>query len=159
MTSTFRRFEPRPIAALGILSSRGYRLKAYSVAAGGQPLRRESFSEGQEAALAALPMPVPAPGRTGAGLLIYHQGYVANYVVVAWWDNENELPIRVFVDDGGGWRAAHVHESVCVWDLEVIWFERNAWVATALAGLAPEVAMDRYLALRPDAAPATASFC
>jgi hypothetical protein len=153
MTPTYRPFEPRSIAALGLLRSHGYRLKAYSVVAGGHPLRRQSFNGGQAAALAELPAPVPAPGRSGAGLLIYHQGHFANYVVVAWWDNENELPIRVFVDDGGGWRAARTHESICVWDLEVIWFERNAWVATALSGTAPEVAMERYLAMRPSREP------
>jgi len=31
-----------------------------------------------------------------------------------------------------GWRPANDSESVCVWDLEVLWRERQAYVATVL---------------------------
>ncbi len=44
------------------------------------------------------------------------------------------MPIRVWVRDGDSWRAAANGESVCVWDLRVLWWEREAYVATMLAG-------------------------
>ena len=56
----------------------------------------------------------------------------------------NELPLRVFLRDASGWRAARGSESVCVWDLEIVAFERDAYVQTVLAeGRAEDVA--RYL--------------
>jgi hypothetical protein len=33
-----------------------------------------------------------------------------------------------------GWRPAAGGESFCVWDLRVIWWEREAYVTTVLAG-------------------------
>lgn len=48
------------------------------------------------------------------------------------WDRESELPTRVSVaskSPPGAWRAA-TGESFCVWDMEVLWFERQAYVAT-----------------------------
>jgi len=70
------------------------------------------------------------------------------YTVLCWWDRENELPIRVWVaeQDGGApvWRTARDSESVCVWDLEVIWEERQAYVETVLGGES-ETAQQRYL--------------
>jgi hypothetical protein len=35
---------------------------------------------------------------------------------------------------GATWRPARESESVCVWDLEVIWLERQAYVQTVLGG-------------------------
>ena len=36
-------------------------------------------------------------------------------------------------------------ESICVWDLEVIWAERNAYVQTVLASTPLPNALDAYL--------------
>jgi hypothetical protein len=49
-------------------------------------------------------------------------------------NRENELPTRVFVRADDGFRPAMRGESFCVWDLRLIWSEREAYVATALAG-------------------------
>lgn len=72
-------------------------------------------------------------GRCGAGFLIEHQGNSLDYLVLGWWDRENELPLRVYVRDAGTpWRAARGGESVCVWDLQVVWAERPAYVGTVM---------------------------
>jgi len=83
----------------------------------------------------ALPEPDEPHGRPGLGFLIAHQGRTGDYVVAAWWDHENELPLRVLVRRGrtGRWRRARRGESFCVWDLEVIWAERRAWIDTMLS--------------------------
>ncbi len=83
-------------------------------------------------AMAELPQPAQIVGRPGLGFLICHQGRTGDYTILCWWDRENELPIRVFVRDDQGWRPARGSESVCVWDLEVIWHERCAYVESML---------------------------
>lgn len=122
------------IEYLGVRSFDGWDLKRYAVIAGSRPLDESGLEEGLRLATGHLPRPPVADGRLGVGFVIAHQGATGDYVVLAWWDNENELPVRVLVRrPGGQWRNAETTESVCVWDLEIIWHERQAWVETVLA--------------------------
>jgi hypothetical protein len=132
-STTFVRYHPRPIAFHGVRDVHGQRLKVYSIRYGAEPLHWGTFEPGLSRAFAELPEPDIAAGRPGLGFVIVHQGRTGDYVILAWWDNENELPLRVFVRDQDGWRTARPNESVCVWDLEVIWHERQAYVATVLS--------------------------
>ncbi len=68
----------------------------------------------------------------GVGSAIIHQGATAGYFLLSWWDNDNELPMRVFVREGERWRPARDSELFCVWDLEIIWHEREAFVRSML---------------------------
>ena len=132
-----QRYAPRAIRFHGVSETDGWRLKRYSIAYGHEPVEWSAFEPALALADAALPRPAVTPERRGLGFVIAHRGRTALYCVVAWWDNENELPVRVFVRDRDGdaeWRAARGAESFCVWDLQVIGFERDAYVATVLAG-------------------------
>ncbi len=129
----FAQYQPRPLAFLGIESASGYRLKTYSIRYDELPFDRARFRDGWDLALAALPQPAVADGRPGVGFAILHQGRTGDYLILSWWDCENELPTRVFLRDADGWRPAAGGESFCVWDLRVIWWEREAYVGTVLA--------------------------
>jgi len=143
----FTPYIARPIRCVGLAESGGYRLKQYAILYGGGPFREADFAEGLRLAFESLPAPATTAVRPGVGFAIAHQGNGADYAVLAWWDNENELPLRVFVRPqtaDGQWRPARGGESVCVWDLEVIAFERRAYVKTMLGG----GIVDEYLARR-----------
>lgn len=130
-------FSPRPIQFRKMRTLEdGWRLKEYTIVFGERPLDERDLSFGVDLAMRSLPRPATIPGRPGAGFLVLHQGRGAAYVVLGWWDNENELPLRIFVRpyDQPLWRPASERESICVWDLEVLWFERNAYVQTMLSG-------------------------
>ena len=135
----FARYRPRPLAFLGIESASGYRLKTYSIRHDDSPFDRDRFRDGWELALAALPWPAVGEGRPGVGFAILHRGRTGDYLILCWWDRENELPTRVFVRDDSGWRPAVGGESFCAWDLRVMWWEREAYVGTVLAGRADGV--------------------
>ncbi len=140
-------YTPRPIRFLGVQAHADWRLKFYSIVYGSAPFDAGAFGPGLELALATLPSPAVAEGRPGLGFVIFHRGRSADYLVLGWWDNENELPLRVFVCPArGAWRAARGGESVCVWDLQVIGFERDAYVATLLAQAPQEGPSAVYLA-------------
>ncbi len=114
----------------------GFKLKLYSISADGTPIAWPAFSDGLRLAMNTLPRPATSPERPGLGFVVAHKG-IGDYVVLAWWDRENELPLRVFVRPQGAgarWRPARESESVCVWDLEVVAYERDAYVETMLAG-------------------------
>jgi hypothetical protein len=135
-------YSPRAIRFHGLRGPTGWKLKLYSVAFDETPIDWTGFERGLGLAEAELPVPDAAAGRPGLGFLIAHQGRTGDYAVLGWWDNENELPLRVFVRRGKreDWRAARGGESVCVWDLEIIASERDAWVETMLSGQAVDPA-------------------
>lgn len=126
-------FAPRETRFHGLVEHAGHRLKGYTVRYGDRPVDWEEHRAGIDLALAALPEAKPAAGRPGLGFLIVHRGRGVEYVVLSWWDRENELPTRIFVRDEGPWRPAG-RESFCVWDLEIFAAERDAYVETVLAG-------------------------
>jgi hypothetical protein len=136
MTRAFRPYIARTVRFWELAEFNGYRLKQYAIVYGG-PFRADSFGDGLRLAFEALPTPAVTADRPGVGFAIAHQGNGADYVVLGWWDRENELPLKIFVrpqTPEGQWRPARGGESVCVWDLEVIWFERQAYVQTLLNG-------------------------
>jgi len=137
-------YRPRRVSFRGVRVREGYSIKMYTIVHDDSPLVAEHFADGLALARAELPQPPNADGRPGVGFLILHQGRGVDYVVLAWWDRENELPLRIFIRDETAWRPARGGESVCVWDLRVIWHEREAYVSTVLSGR--DGAIDDYLA-------------
>src|SRR5690606_18314330 len=128
-------YERRPTTRHGVRDVDGWRLREWRITLPGETLDQAAFEAGLALASTALPHPPAAEGRVGAGFVIFHQGRGVDYVVLCWWSRENELPIRVFVRErapNAQWRPGRGEESVCVWDLEVIRRERDAWVKTVL---------------------------
>ena len=124
-------YAPRRVTSLGVRTVRGFRLKTYAVVFGNAPVDPARFELGFALASGGIARG-PRPAR--AGISILHQGRTGDYLVLGWWDHENELPIRVFVRGDAGWRPAQNGEGACVWDLAVVWHEREAYVKTVLAG-------------------------
>ncbi len=72
---------------------------------------------------------------------IFHEGSSARYLVLAWWGNDNELFTSVSVLVDGAWVEDPSRYSFCLWDLEIIWAERNIFVNTMYSG---QRALDKY---------------
>jgi hypothetical protein len=128
-------FAPRHIGFHGLRTPGSWRLKLYSVQYAPGSIDWPGFAPGLSLAEAQLPQPAVTAARPGVGFLIAHQGRTSKYAVLGWWDQENELPLRVLVSPDGrrqGWRRSGDSESICVWDLEIIWAERQAYVGTIL---------------------------
>jgi hypothetical protein len=100
------------------------------------------FAHWELTADTVLPTPAITASRPGVGFVILHQGSGADYLPIAWWDNENEMPLRVFVREGGSFRRARGGESICVWDIGVIAQERDAYIRHVLTA---ESNVDAYL--------------
>lgn len=144
----YRPYAPRPVRSLGLAKPNGFRIKQYSIVYAGVPFRADDLNIGLQFLFKKLPTPAVTEARPGVGFAIAHQGNGADYAVLGWWDNENELPLHVAVRPqtlAGAWRPAAANESVCVWDLEVIWFEREAYVQTVLSSGTVEDYLHRRL--------------
>lgn len=144
------RYEARPIQFLEVLEHGGWRFKIYSIVYGPDPLDRALYDEAIDLALSELPSPAVTAHRPGVGFIICHQGRGWHYLVVNWWDNENELPQHIYVRaidarPQTDWHRAAEGQSTCVWDLQVIAAEREAYVRCALSSPdGPD--LDAYLA-------------
>lgn len=138
-------FVPRPIQPRGVVPYGDWQLKRYTIVLDPRDGEGDApwpdFEPGRALARAALPQPAVTAHRPGVGFVIEHRGQGADYIVLGWWDRANELPVRVIVREqlpGSTWRPARDQESFCVWDLQVIAFEREAYVDTVMsAGAAP----------------------
>jgi hypothetical protein len=126
-------YQPRRVSFLG----REGRLKHYGIAYAGEAPRAELAAATRRAAEQAVP-------RGAYGFTIAHDAATAGLAVVYWWANENEIHKHVFaapLGDPGALEPADGTAMACVWELEVIDFERQAWLEDVLKAGDP----DRYL--------------
>lgn len=69
-----------------------------------------------------------------AAFAIFHEGESARYLVLAWWGNGNELFTRVSVRASAVWVCEANRYSFCLWDMEVMWFERQSFIRHLYSG-------------------------
>lgn len=68
-------------------------------------------------------------GNTPA-FVIFHDGAGCDYLVLVWWANDNELFTSVSVKTEGEWVEDPNKYSFCLYDLEILWAERNIYIKT-----------------------------
>lgn len=136
-------FIDRAVQRAGIVVHNDWRLKQYDISYDGEPVSEVDFRAGVLLALSELQHPAVSRNRPGIGFLIRHAGRDAHYVVLAWWDNQNEMLTRIIVRDllvGTPWHDAAGKFSFCIWDMKVLWHERNAFVKHVMSPAAgPDV--------------------
>lgn len=101
-------------------------IKLYTISADGRPVDPKPF-------LLRLDQVKAERGLDWAALpafAILHRGASRLYLVLCWWSNDNELfnPVSVLTETG--WVDDPRQYSFCVYDLEIIWFERQCFIAT-----------------------------
>jgi hypothetical protein len=130
-------YEPRRIAFLGLEGN----IKHYGIALG--------YGEARPALTAAVRRLAPAVIPDGApGFTIAHDAATAALAIVYWWAHENEIHARYFFaphDDPGALVPVEDTGLACVWELEVIDFERRAWLADVLEDGDPAAYLERAL--------------
>lgn len=141
----------RPVRFLDLWSTAGFRLKVYSIAARGERARDELVKAARDTVERRLSERATRHTHYGAGFVGIHDGRGENQVFLDRWVNENELLHEYWVSPSDRPSALTVpdpdHNSVCVWDLAVQCFERNAWLACVLDNKAgPDI--EAYLARR-----------
>ena len=126
-------YEPRHISFLG----RDGRFKHYGIGT--------HAPDPRPALVAAVVARVPAGE---VGFTIAHDARSAGLGLVYWWANENELHRAAFVsplDDPGALEPLQDAGLACVWELEIIDFERRAWLHDVLIGDDLDAYLERAL--------------
>lgn len=68
--------------------------------------------------------------------LILHEGKEGCFAIINWWIDDNMLQQFVYLSNNIDPNEFKLYSDkgiiTCVWELEIIWFERNAWVKHVL---------------------------
>lgn len=83
------------------------------------------------------------------GVLIIHEGREGTFAIVCWWVDENMLQLFAYL---ANYKNPDFFQLIsdkgivsCVWELEVIWFERNAWVQEVMMQNKNSESINNYL--------------
>lgn len=129
-------YRPRPVHFLDLWQPDGWTLKAYGISYAHQTPGAALVTAARERVDECLPAS-NEQGNYGVGFVGIHEGRDFNFVFICWWADENEFHMRRYlspVDEPDNLREATRDDAMsCVFDLQLIWFERNAWVEKVLA--------------------------
>ena len=127
-------YEPRSFRFIELLTIDDWRMKLYGIA-WRRELPRPILVEAAKR-LVTKELRDAAPSNYKVGFVGAHDGRTACVVFVDYWGNENELFHRVFLSGSGDPNALipakSSDSSVCVWDLRLQSFEREAWIRHVL---------------------------
>lgn len=99
-------------------------IKIYTVSASGAAVEHNDYLP----RLAELKATKPVEWSQTPAFAIFHDGSGAQYLVLAWWGNDNEMLVSVSVRQDDGWVEDPGRYSFCLWDLEIMWAERNLFI-------------------------------
>lgn len=129
----FTQYHKRPIRFLEVYPCDLWHIKTYSISA-----RQEVVDS---TLIDTVKQELPGWLRAGGdydyqnykiAILIIHEGRDANYAVLAWWVEENMLRQYTYRSvETNPFQFELVSTkglSTCIWELTVLWFERNAWI-------------------------------
>lgn len=140
MTSLASAFEapykPRHVRFIRREDTAGWQLKLYGIAVNGQDPRPEFVAATRDLAAQILPQPPAGEDHYGIGFAIAHDARSVGIALIYWWQSENELHQRIYVspkDDPAAFTHVENQPAGCVWELEVVDFERRAWLGDVLS--------------------------
>jgi hypothetical protein len=131
------RYEPRSISFLG----REGRVKHYGIGTHDRVPRLALSEATREVADRVIP-------EDSVGFTIAHDATSAGLGLVYWWANDNEIHSRLFAspfDEPGRLEPIDGTAMACVWELEVIDFERKAWLEHVLKSGDVELYLEQSL--------------
>jgi hypothetical protein len=141
-------YRVRPIRFMRYWAHQSWRMKLYSISAWDKSPTPALVTAAEQIAARVLPPDAAAEGRHGVGFIGVHDGAQANYVFVSWWAKLYELNhvlYRGSRDKPSELAPVEPGLFGCTWDLQIIAFERDAWIRSMLGDNGnPEI--DRYMA-------------
>lgn len=130
--SITRAYTPRVVENLGINCSTSGCYKVYGIHLQDQTLNPILVTDG----VLALPTLWQSVSDQDTGFIIIHQAADGCYLLGYRWSGENMLEQRVLGKSNAAdpvWKELdNPYISACVWELEIIYFERSSWISTVM---------------------------
>jgi ketosteroid isomerase-like protein len=130
-------YRPRHACFLELWRAQGWLIKLYGIAYEGEAPAPATVEAAKRAAAAILPQPARTDDRYGVAVVIVHEGQDARWLSVDWWGDECVLhhrPMMAPLEGEPSFRSPPRDVTACVWELRLLMFERDGWVATVLSG-------------------------
>ncbi|WP_373328644.1 hypothetical protein [Cronobacter turicensis] len=141
-------YQSRNAVFHGVLELDARRLKIYCIASQSQAQQSLPDSERQRALLREALRDDHWPTDHQTGFAIFHFANDGVYLLVSSWCDANMLRHRVFMLSPQGHLAPLDASRIvaCVWELAIIWHERNLWIQEVMAQATLDPAgVQRYL--------------
>lgn len=128
-------YQKRPIRFIEILQHKDWKIKLYSISIANKSVSHENIERAKlhldewlsKSSLHKLESYKVAT-------LILHQGKEGCFAIINWWIDENMLQNFVYLLDDNNEFILFSNNGIttCVWEMAVLWHERNAWVKHVL---------------------------
>lgn len=140
-------YQKRKIQFLRLLPINDWRFKVYGITYHNEYPNQDLIKVAEQTVGERIDL-IPSSQRNyQVGFVGIHDGKTANFAFIDWWADENELHHHVYVssknDPTNLVYKTPTGLSACVWDLELINFEREAWVQSVLRSEKPK--FEEYL--------------
>ena len=145
----FTSYKPRPVKFLEVLEYNGWHVKVYSISAKKQIVDTSIIENAKKHLSSWLSNNLDYQHRNyKIATLILHEGSYGIYAIINWWSDEDMLQLYVYFADYDNPKKFTLFSDkgmvTCVWEMAVLWHERNAWVKHVLQkSTSPEI--DKYL--------------
>lgn len=131
------RYQTRPIRFIELHEHQDWMIKIYSISIKNERVPSTHIELAKQQLNEWLKLSKNYPLTTyRIATLIIHEGREGCFAILNWWIDDNMLQNHVFVatqDDPLYFKLFSDKGIItCVWELAVIWFERNAWVEHVL---------------------------
>lgn len=134
-------FQARDVLALAPVTAKGWTLKRYAILAEGRDYDEAVATAATDAALARLPEAGPledASGNHGLGFQIIHFAETAVVAPLFYWQWGSVLAhgdqLRAPWDAPTAFATGSAEVFGCVWEMDIVTFEVDAWRRTMLDG-------------------------
>ena len=130
-------YKLRSIRYIELFEELGWRMKLYGISYKDEFPRQHLIEIGKNIARQSLPQPAIAKNRYGIGFVCVHEARDANFFLVDWWSDENALNHHIYTSTFDS--PSEIEEvtlkgpNICVWELRLLSFERQAWLDNVLA--------------------------
>ncbi len=143
------KYVPRPIRFLELHQHNGWQIKIYSISINSEFVEKEIV----DLAKTHLTKWFQNAGNYyldtyKIATLILHKGKEGYFALINWWIDENMVQNHVYLlkNEKLASFTSYSNKGImaCIWELEVFWFERNAWIKHVLLN-APSPDYNSYL--------------
>lgn len=130
-------YKTRPVRFLEIHQQDNWKVKIYSISVKNKLVNVQFINSAKQQMGSWLSKATDYSLDTyNAATLILHEGKEGCFAIINWWTDENMLQHYVYLagNETPAVFKPFANNSIitCVWEMAVLWFERNAWVEHVL---------------------------
>jgi hypothetical protein len=128
-------YQQRPVRFVEIYQHNDWQIKLYSISVKNEYVSEENVQKAKchlESWL--LKSSIHDLETYKIATLILHEGKEGCFAIINWWIDENMLQNFVYLaEDGRDYELFSANGiTTCIWEMAILWFERNAWVKHVL---------------------------